>query len=119
MIENHHWEQFSISLEAAIVQVADAISSVRPWARREVIEDYLKRVQEMEALVQSFSWVSKAYALSAWREIRVFVEAATVSDLQAQEMAREIADNIQEKLSYPGEVKVNLIRESRVIEFAK
>lgn len=119
MIENHHGEQFSISLEAAIVQVADAISSVRPGARREVIEDYLKRVQEMEALVQSFSWVNKAYALSAWREIRVFVDAMTVSDLEAQEMAKEIAENIQEKLSYPGEVKVNLIRESRVIEFAK
>ena len=119
MIENHHGEQFDISLEAAIVQVADAISSVRPGARREVIEDYLKRVQEMEALVQSFSWVSKAYALSAWREIRVFVDAVTVSDLEAQEMAKEIAENIQEKLSYPGEVKVNLIRESRVITFAK
>ena len=119
MIENHHGEQFSISLEAAIVQVADAISSVRPGARREVIEDYLKRVQEMEALVQSFSWVSKAYALSAWREIRVFVDAVTVSDLDAQEMAKDIAEKIQDKLSYPGEVKVNLIRESRVIEFAK
>lgn len=119
MIENHHGEQFSITLEAAIVQVADAISSVRPGARREVIEDYLKRVQEMEALVQSYSWVSKAYALSAWREIRVFVDATTVSDLDAQEMAKNIAENIQEKLSYPGEVKVNLIRESRVITFAK
>lgn len=119
MIENHHGEQFSISLEAAIVQVADAISSVRPWARREVIEDYLKRVQEMEALVQSYSGVSKAYALSAGREVRVFVDAATVSDLDAQNMAKDIAENIQENLSYPGEVKVNLIRESRVIEFAK
>ncbi len=115
MIENHHGEQFSISLEAAIVQVADAISSVRPWARREVIEDYLKRVQEMEALVWSFSWVNKAYALSAGREIRVFVDAKTVSDIDAAEMAKSIADNIQEKLSYPGEVKVNLIREMRVI----
>lgn len=119
MIENHHWEQFSISLEAAIVQVADAISSVRPWARREVIEDYLKRVQEMEALVTSFSWVNKAYALSAGREIRVFVDANTVSDMDAQSLARKIADNIQEKLSYPWEVKVNLIREMRVIEVAK
>lgn len=119
IIENHHWEQFSISIEAAIVQVADAISSVRPWARREVIEDYLKRVQEMEALVQSFSWVNKAYALSAWKEIRVFVDADTISDLQAAETARKIAELIQEKLSYPGEVKVNLIREMRVIEFAK
>ena len=119
MIENHHGEQFSISLEAAIVQVADAISSVRPGARREVIEDYIKRVQEMEALVQSFSWVDKAYALSAGREIRVFVNAKTVSDIEAAEMAKAIADNIHEKLSYPGEVKVNLIREMRVIEIAK
>ena len=119
MIENHHDDQMSISLEAAIVQVADAISSVRPWARREAIEQYIKRVQEMEALVQSFSWVSKAFAISAWREIRVFVDAETVSDLHAQNMAKEIADSIQEKLSYPWEVKINLIRELRVIEYAK
>ena len=119
MIENHHWEQSSISLESAIVQIADAISSVRPWARREVVEDYLKRVQEMEALVQSFSWVNKAFALSAGREVRVFVDADTINDLQAQEMAKSIADNIEENLSYPWEVKVNLIREMRVIEYAK
>lgn len=119
VIENHHQDPFTISLNTAIVQVADAISSVRPWARREVIEDYLKRVQEMEALVSSFHWVNKAYALSAWREIRVFVDAKTISDMEALTMAREIADNIQEKLSYPWEVKVNLIREMRVIEIAK
>ncbi|MDQ7009470.1 MAG: ribonuclease Y [Candidatus Gracilibacteria bacterium] len=119
MIENHHGEQGSISLEAAIVQVADAISSVRPGARRQAIEDYFQRIKEMESLVQSFSGVSKAFAISAGREIRVFVDAITVSDLQAQEMAKKIADEIQEKLSYPGEVKVNLIRESRVIQYAK
>ena len=119
MIENHHGEQFSISIYAAIVQMADAISSVRPGARREAIEQYVKRVQEMEALVQSFSWVSKAYALSAGREVRVFVDATTVSDLDAQNMAKEIAENIQAKLSYPGEVKVSVMREMRVIEFAK
>jgi len=119
MIENHHEDAMSISLEAAIVQVADAISSVRPWARREVIEQYIKRIQEMEALVQSFSGVNKAYAISAGREVRVFVDADTVSDIQAQEMARGIAHDIQEKLSYPWEVKVSLIRELRVIEFAK
>ncbi len=119
MIENHHWEQNSISLEAAIVQVADAISSVRPWARRQAIEDYFQRIKEMESLVQSFSGVTKAFAISAWREVRVFVDAITISDLQAQEMAKKIADEIQEKLSYPWEVKVNLIRESRVIEYAK
>ena len=119
MIENHHWEQFSISLNASIVQVADAISSIRPWARREAIEQYIKRVQEMEALVSSFPWVTKAYAISAGREIRVFVDAKTISDLDAQNTAKEIAENIQSELSYPWEVKVSLIREMRVIEFAK
>jgi len=119
MIENHHWNPHSISINAAIVQVADAISSVRPWARREVIEDYLKRVQEMEALVQSFSWVTKAYALSAGREVRVFVDANTISDLQAQDLAKQMVDKIQDTLSYPWEVKVNLIREMRVISYAK
>ena len=119
MIENHHGEPFSISLEAAIVQVADAISSVRPGARREVIEQYLKRVQEMEALVQSHSGVSKVYAISAGREVRVFVDADTVSDLQAQELAKQLADDIHNKLDYPWEVKISLIREMRVIEYAK
>lgn len=119
MIENHHWEHSSISIEAAVVQMADAISSVRPWARRESIEQYVKRVKEMEALVQSFSWVSKAYAISAWREVRVFVDAETVSDLDAQETARNIALEIESKLNYPWEVKVNLIREMRVIQYAK
>ena len=119
MIENHHGEQFSISIYAAIVQVADAISSVRPGARREAIEQYLKRVQEMEALVQSFTWVDKAYALSAGREVRVFVNAESTSDLEAQETAKEIAQGIQDNLQYPGEVKVSLIREMRVVEYAK
>lgn len=119
MIENHHGEQFSISIYAAIVQVADAISSVRPGARREAIEQYLKRVQEMEALVQSFSGVDKAYALSAGREVRVFVNADTISDMDAQNLATEIAGNIEENLQYPGEVKVSLIRETRCIEYAK
>lgn len=119
MIENHHGEHSSISIYAAIVQMADAISSVRPWARRESIEQYVKRVREMEALVASFSGVSKAYAISAGREVRVFVDAMTVSDLEAQEIARNIALEIESKLNYPGEVRVNLIREMRVIEYAK
>lgn len=119
MIENHHWEHLSISIYTSIIQIADAISSVRPWARRESIEQYIKRVKEMEALVASFSWVSKAYAISAWREVRVFVDADTVSDYEAHEMARNIALDIESKLNYPWEVKVNLIREMRVIEYAK
>lgn len=119
MIENHHGEHSSISIYAAVVQMADAISSVRPWARRESIEQYVKRVKEMEALVQSFSWVSKAYAISAWREVRVFVDAVTVSDFEAQEIARNIALEIESKLNYPWEVKINLIRETRIIQYAK
>lgn len=119
MIENHHNEPTGLTIYAAIVQMADAISSVRPWARRESIEQYVKRVKEMEALVWSFSWVTKAYAISAWREVRVFVDSDTVSDFDAHEMARNIALDIESKLNYPWEVKVNLIREMRVIEYAK
>ena len=119
IIEHHHGDALSISLEASIIQVADAISSVRPWARRENIELYMKRIQEMEALVQSFSWVSKAFAISAGREVRVYVDAITVSDIDAEKMASKIASEIESNLQYPGEVKVNLIREMRVIEYAK
>ncbi len=119
MIENHHGEPFSISVYAAIVQVADAISSVRPWARREAIEQYLKRVGEMESLVQSFAWVDKAYALSAGREVRVFVNAQSVSDMDALKMAQEMAGSIEANLQYPGEVKVSVIRETRCVEYAK
>jgi ribonuclease Y len=82
-------------------------------------ELYIKRIQEMENLAMSFPGVSKAYALSAGREVRVFVDADTVNDLDAENLAREIATNIETNLSYPGEVKVNLIREKRVIEFAR
>ncbi|MGE4443728.1 MAG: ribonuclease Y [Candidatus Altimarinota bacterium] len=119
MIENHHNEPTGLTIYAAIVQMADAISSVRPGARRESIEQYVKRVKEMEALVGSFSGVTKAYAISAGREVRVFVDSETVSDFDAHEMARNIALDIEGKLNYPGEVKVNLIREMRVIEYAK
>ncbi|MDD5769516.1 MAG: ribonuclease Y [Candidatus Gracilibacteria bacterium] len=119
MIENHHGEPTGLSIYAAIVQMADAISSVRPGARRESIEQYVKRVKEMEALVGSFSGVTKAYAISAGREVRVFVDADTIGDFEAHEMARNIALDIEAKLNYPGEVKVNLIREMRVIEYAK
>ncbi len=119
MIENHHNDSSMISIYAAIVQVADAISSVRPWARRESIEQYVKRVKEMESLAWSFSWVNKAYAISAWREVRVFVDANIVWDFEAQEMARNIALEIESKLNYPWEVKVSLVRELKVIEYAR
>lgn len=119
MIENHHWEPTIISIEASIVQIADAISSIRPWARRESIELYLKRVKELETIASSMPWVEKAYAVSAWREVRVFVNAETISDVDALKTAKKIADKIHENMSYSWEVKINLIRELRAIEYAK
>lgn len=83
------------------------------------VEDYIKRIQEMENVAMSFSGVSKAYALSAGREVRVFVDALTVSDLEAEKRAQEIAAQIEANCTYPGEVKINLIREKRVVEYAK
>jgi ribonuclease Y len=82
-------------------------------------DDYVKRIQEMENIAMSFSGVSKAYALSAGREVRVFVDAETISDLEAEKLAQEIAGSIESNLSYPGEVKINLIRERRIIEYAR
>lgn len=119
IIEWHHDDVPQICIETKIVQIADAISAVRPGARRMNVEDYVKRIQEMENIAMSFPWVSKAYALSAGREVRVFVDAETVSDLDAEKRAQEIAAQIEANCNYPGEVKVNLVREKRVIEYAK
>jgi len=119
IIEWHHDWVIQTCIETKIVQIADAISAIRPWARRASVEQYLKRIKEMENLAASFSWVSKAFALSAGREVRIFVDAETVNDVQAARLAKEIADSIEDKLSYPWEVKVNLVRETRVIEYAK
>lgn len=119
IIEWHHDDVPQTCIETKIVQIADAISAVRPGARRMNIEDYIKRVQEMENIAMSLPGINKAYALSAGREVRVFVDANTVSDLDAEKRAREIAEQIEANCSYPGEVKINVIREKRVIEFAK
>jgi ribonucrease Y len=119
IIEWHHDDVPQICIETKIVQIADAISAVRPGARRMNVEDYVKRIQEMENIAMSFPGVSKAYALSAGREVRVFVDADMVSDLEAEKRAQEIAAQIEANCSYPGEVKINLMREKRVIEYAK
>lgn len=119
IIEWHHDDVPQICIETKIVQIADAISAVRPGARRMNIEDYIKRIQEMEAIAMSLPGISKAFALSAGREVRVFVDANTVSDLDAEKRAQEIAAQIEANCNYPGEVKINLIREKRVIEYAK
>jgi ribonuclease Y len=102
-----------------IVQSADAISGGRPGARRDSIENYLKRLKDLEAVANSFKGVEKSYALQAGREIRVFVTPSEISDLEAKNLARDIAIKIESELKYPGEIKVTVIRESRNIEFAR
>jgi len=118
-MKSHHEEYPYESLEAIIVQTADAISGARPGARKDTLENYLKRLGDLENIATSFSGVEKAYAIQAGREIRVFVKPEEVDDLGARKLAREIAERIQEELRYPGEIKVNVIRESRVTEYAK
>jgi len=118
-MKSHHEEYPYESLEAIIVQTADAISGARPGARKDTLESYLRRLGDLENIATSFSGVEKAYAIQAGREIRVFVRPEEVDDLTAKKLAKEIANKIQEELKYPGEIKVNVIRESRVTEYAK
>jgi len=118
-MKSHHEEYPYESLEAVIVQAADAISGARPGARKDTLENYLKRLGNLEKIALSFPGVEKAYAIAAGREIRVFVKPEEIDDLRAKKLARDIADTIQQELRYPGEIKVNVIRESRVIEYAK
>jgi ribonuclease Y len=106
-------------LEAVIVQAADQISGARPGARKDTLENYLKRLGELEGIANSFGGVEKSYAIQAGREIRVFVKPNEIDDLAAHKLAKDIAKRIEEELKYPGEIKVNVIRESRVIEYAK
>ena len=118
-MQAHHGEYPYETVESVIAQPADAISGSRPGARRDNLEHYLKRLSDLEAIATSFEGVEKAYALAAGREIRVFVLPEKVSDLEAKKMAREIALRIEQELRYPGEIKVNVIRENRAIEFAR
>ena len=118
-MKSHHEEYPYENLEAILVQTADAISGARPGARKDTLENYLKRLGDLENIATSFSGVEKAWALQAGREIRVFVRPEEIDDFGAKKLAKDIADKIQEELKYPGEIKVNVIRESRVIEYAK
>jgi ribonucrease Y len=101
------------------VQTADHISGGRPGARRDSVENYIKRLQDLEALAKSFTGVEKSYALAAGREIRIFVTPEKVNDIEAKNMARDIAKKIEQELKYPGEIKVTMIRENRIVEFAR
>jgi ribonuclease Y len=118
-MKSHHEEYPYESLEAIIVQTADQISGARPGARKDTLENYLKRLEDLEGIAATFQGVEKAYAIQAGREIRVFVKPEEIDDLGAKKMAKEIADRIQEELKYPGEIKVVVIRENRAVEYAR
>lgn len=118
-MKSHHEEYPYETIESRIVQAADAISASRPGARRDTVENYLHRLGELEGVASNFDGVDKVYAIQAGREIRIFVTPDKIDDISAQHLARQIANRIQNELKYPGEIKVTLIRETRVVEYAR
>ncbi|MFM9007127.1 MAG: HDIG domain-containing metalloprotein, partial [Bacteroidota bacterium] len=115
----HHDEIEMNSLISPIVQVCDAISGARPGARREIVEQYMKRLKEMENLAQAYKGVEKAFAIQAGRELRVIVESEKLDDKQTEQLSFDIANKIQTEMTYPGQVKVTVIRETRAVNYAK
>jgi len=106
-------------MEAVLVQAADALSAARPGARREVLEAYVKRMEKLEEIAGSFRGIEKAYAIQAGREIRVMVQESQVNDSDTVVLARDIARKIEEQLTYPGQIRVTVIREKRAVDYAK
>ena len=118
-IASHHHEVEQESLEAVIVEVADAISGARPGARRESLENYVKRIKALEEVANSFNGVEESFAIQAGREIRIIVRPEEVDDYEAIKMSKEIARQVEESLEYPGQIKVTVIRETRAVDYAK
>ena len=118
-VEAHHGDVEPQTLEAVLVQAADAISASRPGARRETLETYIKRLEKLEEIADSFDGVEKSFAIQAGREVRLIVKPEKVSDAQMVVMARDVAKKVENEMEYPGQIKVNVIRESRVIDYAK
>ena len=118
-MQAHHEEYPYETIESVLVQVADAVSGGRPGARRDTVERYLERLHDLEGIATSFEGVERSYAIQAGREVRIFVLPEKISDLEARELARSVALRIQNELKYPGEIKVNVIRETRTIEYAR
>ena len=118
-VEAHHGDVEPQTIEAVLVQAADAISASRPGARRETLEAYIKRLQQLEEIADSFDGVEKSFAIQAGREVRIIVKPEKISDSQMTLMAREVAQKVENEMDYPGQIKVNIIRETRVVDYAK
>ena len=118
-IEAHHGDVEAQTVTALIIQAADAISAARPGARRENLENYIKRLTKLEEIANEFEGVEKSYAIQAGREIRIMVEPEKVSEDQMVLLARDIAKKIEEELTYPGQIKVHMLRETKVVDYAK
>ena len=118
-IAAHHGDVEMMSLEAVLVQAADAISAARPGARRETLEAYIKRLEKLEEIANSYEGVDKSYAIQAGREIRIMVKPEQLDDAGSVELARNLAKSVEEQLEYPGQIKINVIREIRAVDFAK
>ena len=118
-VESHHGDVEPSSMIACIVQAADTISAARPGARRETIETYINRLKQLEEIANSYAGVEKSYAVQAGREVRVMVVPEKISDADMVLMARNISKQIEDEMQYPGQIKVNVIRESRVTDYAK
>ena len=118
-VQAHHGDVEPLTMEAVLVQAADAISASRPGARRETLENYIKRLEKLEEIADSFDGVDKSFAIQAGREVRIIVKPENVDDDKMTIMARDIAKRIEEEMDYPGQIKVNVVRETRAIEYAK
>ena len=118
-VEAHHGDVEPKTIEAVLVQAADAISASRPGARRETLETYIKRLESLEKIADSFEGVEKSFAIQAGREVRIVVKPEQISDDQMVLMARDVAKKVEDEMEYPGQIKVNVIRETRVVEYAK
>ena len=118
-VQAHHGDVEPETIEAILVQAADAISASRPGARRETLETYIKRLEKLEEIANSFNGVEKSFAIQAGREVRLVVKPEKVSDSEMVIMAREVAKKVENEMEYPGTIKVNVIRESRVVDYAK
>jgi ribonuclease Y len=118
-VRAHHYDEEPHSIEALLLIAADAISAARPGARRESLEAYVKRLEKLEEIANSFQGVQQSYAIQAGREVRILVKPEQIDDTAAQLMARDIAKRIESELSFPGQIRVTVVRETRAVEYAK